>query len=109
MKIVPENGLCPSCCAPRCGAAGLAATAAILPGAVTTGRRLTLPAISVVFSFMYVAECGEDEYWLHELSIDSSLKTCPCPDDGKHSSGPTDWRRLPRRGTSTGTGDRKLG
>jgi len=33
--------------------------------------RLTLPAISAVFTITYVAEIlGEDEDWLHELSID---------------------------------------
>ncbi len=33
--------------------------------------RLTLPAISAVFTIAYVAEMlGEDEDWLHELSID---------------------------------------
>jgi hypothetical protein len=32
---------------------------------------LTLPAISHVFTIRYVAELlGEDEDWLHELSID---------------------------------------
>jgi len=32
---------------------------------------LTLPAISAVFTVTYVAEMlGEDEDWLHELSID---------------------------------------
>ena len=32
---------------------------------------LTLPAISAVFTITYVAEMlGEDEDWLHELSID---------------------------------------
>jgi hypothetical protein len=33
--------------------------------------RLTLPAISAVFTITYIAEMlGEDEEWLHELSID---------------------------------------
>jgi hypothetical protein len=33
--------------------------------------RLTLPAVSAVFTITYVAEMlGEDEDWLHELSID---------------------------------------
>jgi len=44
----------------------LAASASACPSG-----RLTLPAISAVFTITYVAEMlGEDEEWLHELSID---------------------------------------
>ena len=44
----------------------LAASASACPSG-----RLTLPAISAVFTITYVAEMlGVDEEWLHQLSID---------------------------------------